>query len=117
MSIYDLIPSRFIKTSDLTTPINVVIDSVAKETVGDETKPVVKFRDGKEMVLNLTRIDAIVQLYGDDERSWRGKPIQLRAGTTRFQGKAVGCIEVHAPQQTGGRTSILPNDDDQDVPF
>lgn len=95
-------PSKYLQTSDLDKPIDVTIKRITSETVGTgdeaEQKLVAHFReDVKAVVLNLTRAEAIASFAGsEDTDAWPGTRIRLARGTTRFQGKKVGCIVIDA---------------------
>ena len=98
-------PSRYLQTSDLDNgPIMATIAKVRPENVGSgedaELKLTVQFAepDLKALVLNLTRAEAIAELAGsEDTDRWPGTRIQIARGTTRYQGKKVGCLVVRAP--------------------
>src|SRR5688572_5684903 len=92
-------PFRYIQVFDLeNAPITATIKTVGSENVGSETsdlKLVVKFEEPslKQMVCNLTRAEAIAEIAGsEDTEEWPGTVIELVRGTTRYQGKKVGCI-------------------------
>jgi hypothetical protein len=111
-------PSRYLQVSDLEDgPITAIVKTVAAENVGGETgdlKLVVKFHepDVKALVCNLTRAEAIAELAGsEDTEEWPGTKIQLVRGSTRYQGKKVGCITVQGP------TDRNPTDADSAVGF
>src|SRR5262245_20570239 len=97
-------PSRYLQVADLEDgPITAIIKTVDAENVGGENsdlKLVVKFHEPgvKSLVCNLTRAEAIAEIAGsEDTEEWPGTKIQLVRGTTRYQGKKVGCIVVQRP--------------------
>jgi hypothetical protein len=99
-------PSKFLQAADLDDgPITATIASVGTENVGDadsgELKLVVSFREGvKRLVCNLTRAEAISEIAGSENTDdWPGTVVQLVKGSTRYQGKKVGCIVVQAPNE------------------
>jgi hypothetical protein len=117
-------PSRYLQVSDLEDgPIVALIKSVAAENVGGEDgdlKLVVKFHEPglKSLVLNLTRAEAVAELAGsDDTEQWPDTRIQLVRGTTRYQGKKVGCIVVQAPTTTAKSRAVATADDVDEAPF
>lgn len=60
-----------------------------------QTKPVLRFRDAKPLVLNKENWQTIVDLYGDDSDNWQGHWIELHVDpNVRFGGKRVGGIRV-----------------------
>ena len=105
-------PSRFLATSDLAEgPLTATLKEVVHENLGTtdkpENKPVAVFEDNdkaKPVVLNLTRCEAISEIAGsEDMDDWPGTRIQLAKGSTRFQGKRVGCIDIVAPPAEDAR--------------
>ena len=93
-------------TSDLDAgPLLATIKKVTHENLGSkeqpEIKPVAVFEDDdhvKAVVLNLTRCEAIAEIAGsEDIDNWPGTRIQLVKGSTRYQGKKCGCIDIAAP--------------------
>lgn len=96
-------PSRYLAVADLDDgPITATIATVLTTNIGDdqELKLVVQFTepDVKQLVCNLTRGEAIAEIAGsEDTDAWVGKTIQLVRGSTRYQGRKVGCITVQAP--------------------
>jgi hypothetical protein len=95
-------PSRYLQVSDLDDgPIIATIKSVSTENVGSgdatELKLVLHFKEAgiKNVVLNLTRAEAIETIVGDpDTDKWPGHRIRILKGTTRYQGKRVPCISI-----------------------
>jgi len=94
-------------------PITATIAKVSAENVGsgenEELKLVVHFEEAgiKALVCNLTRAEAIEELAGDpDTETWPGTVVQLVRGTTRYQGKKVGCIVVQAPAEGGASAAV-----------
>ncbi|MBA3890642.1 MAG: hypothetical protein H0X64_08930 [Gemmatimonadaceae bacterium] len=96
-------PSKYLQTADLDAgPITATIDRVTMEEIseGEPSKLVVHFRETgvKALVINLTRGEAIAEIAGDEDTDkWVGAVIQLVKGSTRYQGRKVGCITVQAP--------------------
>ena len=94
-------PSRYWKASDL--PPRGKAFKVAKlqlEKVGpdQQEKYVLFFRgEDKQLVLNITKWDAIAEFCGADSDTWPGKDIVLYPGKTTFGGKTVDCIMVRRP--------------------
>jgi hypothetical protein len=96
-------PGRYRQVSDLDEPIVATVAGVRTEKVGAgenaEVKPVVHFREPevKELVLNLTRAEAIAMIASEDDMDrWPGTRIKLYRGSTRYQGRRVSCIAVEA---------------------
>ena len=95
-------PSRFLKASDL--PPRGKAFRIAKlqvERVGqDQTEKYVLFFKGedKQLILTITKWDAIAEFCGADSDTWTGKGIVLYPDKTPFGGKMVDCIKVRRPK-------------------
>lgn len=100
MKMSDAFPSQYIKAADLQgREINVTIDHVTLEDLGDDRKPVVYFTRGtKGLVLNRTNGATIAAAYGDETEEWTAKPITLYATSVLFQGRSVEAIRVRVPK-------------------
>lgn len=93
--------NNFIKAEELDRPITFTIDEVEivefNEDGGGKKKKVVvtfKGKDRKKLVLNATRREVMVELFGDDTDDWIGRKVTLNKGKTMFAGKRVDTIEV-----------------------
>src|SRR5688572_20272002 len=110
-------PSKYLQTSDLDAgPIDTTIVAVTSENVGAgedaELKPVVRLRDSKALVLNVTKCNAIEEIAGTpDMDAWLGTRIRLRKGSTHFKGKKVPCILVEPAPAIAGSTFEPPESD------
>lgn len=99
-------PSRFLQVSDVDGgPITATIRRVVNENVGGdegETKLVLYFQESaiKPLVLNLTRAEAVAEIAGENTDDWPGVRIAIVKGTTRYQGRKVGCLTVAAPSSS-----------------
>jgi len=85
-------------------PLIYKIKNVEMQTLGigadADTKPVCEMHDAaKTLVLNATRWSVIEAMYGPETDDWRGRPIELYAGRTQYQGRQVDCVSVRPPQQ------------------
>lgn len=99
MKIDELYPSRWIKASDLQgRQVNVVINKIVVEDLGDETKPVLYFR-GKDrgLVLNRTNAGVIAAALGDETDGWMGHTITLFPAKVSFSGRLVDAVRVSIP--------------------
>jgi hypothetical protein len=96
MDFNEMFPSRFLKSSDVEDgPMQVTIASVKPEELGGERKVVATFSNSeKQLVLNKTNAKAIAKMYGNDTRSWLGKPITLVATQVDFRGDLVSAVRV-----------------------
>lgn len=79
--------------------IPVTISAFSIEDMGDGVmKPVIQFTNAKKgLVLNVTRKEQMVALYGIETDQWIGKPLILSHGMTSYQGKPTGTILIKGP--------------------
>lgn len=106
MKIHSAFPSKYLKAADIPDdrPVTVTMDHVKIENVAggdnpDDEKPVLYFQGKtKGMVLNKTNSGILSDAYGDETEEWAGKPVQLTATETLFQGKMVPCLRVKIPR-------------------
>ena len=98
-------PSAFLKAADIDGSATYTISSVAMETVGEDTKPVIKFAGEKRgLVLNKTNSERISAVLGYDSDDWSGRKVELCVEKIPFQGgRLVDGIVVRVPKQ--GRTT------------
>jgi hypothetical protein len=114
-------PSKYVQASDLKPGgVTVTMDRVVMEDVGQgkdkKTKPVLYFRNAsKAMVLNSTNDETIGNLFGDDDREWRGRRICLFPTTTTFGGKTVACVRVRAIDG-GGAAAVVEDESENPAP-
>jgi NACalpha-BTF3-like transcription factor len=101
MKLTEMFPSNLLKAQDVTDAggeMPLTIESVElKEFDGDngkERKPIIHFKEGKQMVCNKTNGNAIAELYGDDTDGWIGKELILVVRDVDFQGKSTPAIRV-----------------------
>ncbi len=126
MNINDTFPSKYLKASDLQgRNINVTMERVVMETVGEDHRPIVYFA-GKQkgLVLNKTNANTIAGMYGPETDNWQGRAIVLFSTQVDYQGRQVEAIRVgiRPPQQ---QAQQLPSDppprqssaSPDDVPF
>src|SRR5215207_4540691 len=126
MKISDAFPSNYLKAADLNgRTVQVIIDHIDMETLGDDRRPVVYFQNKeKGLVLNKTNANNIAAVHGDDTDEWVGRPIILYPAMVDFQGRSVEAIRVNAKPQPA-RTSKAPPpppeptyaDLDDEIPF
>jgi hypothetical protein len=97
----EVFPSRWLKAADLGHDGfdgNVTIKKVSWEEIGEEReeKAVVAFEEiDKELVLNVTNWDRIVELTGqDDSDNWAGYRIKLFRARVPCKGKTVDAIRI-----------------------
>jgi len=103
MNINEAYPSKYLKAEDLQgREVNVQIDHVRMEKVGNDDKPALYFR-GKQkgIVLNKTNAKNIATAYGADTNNWPGQPVTLFPAWVDYQGNSVQAIRVR-PSMAGG---------------
>jgi hypothetical protein len=95
--------ARFLKTDELSTPRVVVTVAGCHEeeleTDGGETKLklAVEFAEfPKPLILNVTNLDALCELLGEDETAWAGRRVALVKRRVDFQGKRTDAIRIEA---------------------
>ena len=100
----EVFPSRWLKAIDLDRGDfdgNVTIKEVSWEEIGEEReeKAVAAFEEvDKELVLNVTNWDRIVELTGqDDSDSWPGYRIKLVRVKVSYGAKKVDAIRIEPP--------------------
>jgi hypothetical protein len=99
---YDVMyPGRFLKSADLDGKIVTVTiaDINAEELEGDKNKKkreyILTFVGKKKaFVLNKTNACLIVQMFGKNPNTWRGKRVTIYPTQCRFGPKMVDCIRV-----------------------
>jgi hypothetical protein len=123
MDINSAFPSNYLKASDLQGKhIQLEIDDVRWESIGDEQKAVLYFLGkDKGLVLNKTNANAIAEKLGYETNNWHKKVITIFPTQTDFQGRTVPCIRVKldpaatvAPPQAQPAETKTPDDD---IPF
>jgi hypothetical protein len=101
MKTSEVFPSRFIKAADIEGKDDVVvtITNVTVEEVGDDQKPVARFKGAeKGLVLNRTNWDRIAYIAGnDDSDAWPGVRIGLYCELVSFGGKTGPAVRVRPP--------------------
>lgn len=108
MKLGDAFPSNFLKVDDLKgRRVNLTIDKVAMEKVGNDNKLVAHFKEtDKKLGLNKTNANMIAMLLGsDDTDEWNGSRITLKPDMTTYQGKPMPCIRVESelPKQNNAQ--------------
>jgi len=100
MKISEAFSGSYLKAADLPQPRVLVVQSITKETIGEErsSKPVLRFiGEQRGLVLNKVNAMEIAGWYGDDTQAWIGQPVELFSTTTFFSGRQVPCIRVRRP--------------------
>ena len=124
-----MIPSKFIKQSDVEPSKAVTIRGVKQVNVAQEDKPeelkyCLFFRElDKPMVLNSTNIQLLTHYLGTDETDdWKGKQVELyNDPTVSYGGKLTGGVRVRLPggnqAATKAPVKAAAGIDDDDIPF
>lgn len=102
MKLNDMFPSNLLKAQDVTdaggemplTIEKVEIKEFDADNGGKERKPIIHFKEGKQMVCNKTNGNSIAELYGDETDNWIGREIVLVVRDVDFQGKSTPAIRV-----------------------
>ena len=102
MKLSEMFPSNLLKSQDLLDEggeMQLTIERVEMKTFdrdngGSDTKPLIFFKEDKQMVCNKTNATIIAEMYGDDTDLWTGKEVMLTVKDVEFQGKTVLGIRV-----------------------
>ena len=103
MKLTEMFPSDLLKSQDILDAggeMTLTISKIEMKTfdrdAGDtDTKPIVYFEEGKQLVLNVTNKNAIAEMHGqEDTDQWIGKQVTLTVKDVEFQGKTVLGIRV-----------------------
>lgn len=129
----ELIPSKFLKQSEVSDEPTVTVVSLKKENVAREDedadyKYTVKFKEfEKPLVLNSTNIKRMAKALGDDTDDWIGGKVILYVDPDiEYGGKVVGGIRVRSIARNGTTGTQAGDKDvnatlnrlaDKDIPF
>ena len=100
----DYYGGKYLKAEDVQSkPFVGVIERVKGEKMNDGRMKAVVYFENREKgcVLNATRhkfMVAVAKSKNSDD--WLGVKVAVRAGTTDFGGKEVGCVEFSAPPKS-----------------
>lgn len=103
MKLSEMFPTNLLKSQDVTDaggemPLeikNVEMREFDGDDGSKETKPVLFFTNGKQMVLNKTNGTTLAKMFGDDTDGWVHKEITLIVAEVPFGGKTVPAIRIH----------------------
>jgi hypothetical protein len=114
VNINQAFPSKYFKADDLNPgeTKTLIISQFTMENVGAEgkaeTRPVLYFSNHEQgLVLNKTKAEILAEALGPETDAWPGHAIVIVKGSTTFQGRRVGCIDVHPAKQK--TTSPFPS--------
>ena len=100
MDMNDFITSNYYNSTNVPDGVileEIIINVVRKEFEENgvaETKAVVRLHSGKALVLNQTRLTALVGAYGPNPNNWLGRTVLIKRGMTHYQGRPVACVDV-----------------------
>ena len=127
MKIDDLMPSKYLKQSDVTEDTLVTVEglkkvNVARDDEEAEYKFVIQFKEfSKPMVLNSTNIKRLGKALGDDTDDWTGGQVVLYVDhDIEFGGNIVGGLRIRAKKKAGAAAAAIvrkPDDSESDIPF
>ena len=135
MKISDMIPSKYLKQSDVTDETLVTVKGLKKVNVArDDEEPdyrwTVQFHEfEKPMVLNTTNLKRMAKALGDDTDDWIGNSVTVYVDPDiEFGGNIVGGLRIKAARNpaTKAKAALSPDqinrklrdaEPDQDVPF
>jgi hypothetical protein len=96
MNMTDFVNSNYIKGEDIAQNvlIEATIASVKKKEFEDGGKSVLALEDGRQVVLNQTRLKVLIGAFGPNSENWIGKPVILSRGQERYGGKPVPAVRI-----------------------
>ena len=117
MKTNDVFPSKYLKAEDDAfddgAEVTVTIKEVVAETLssrdkGDETKPVMYFRElPKGLILNKTNWGACVKMFGSDESDdWNGERVTLTTVDVDAFGDVVRAIRIKNQKPKADRAAL-----------
>jgi hypothetical protein len=114
-NINTLLPSKYLKKSDVTHEPVVTIRALAQVNVAQEGKPqelkwVMYFNEyEKGLVLNGTNIKLTAKAYGDESDGWVGKRVKLwnDESVTDLKGQLVGGIRIKTPKSAAPPAPVI----------
>ena len=123
MKISEMLPSKYLKKSDVPEPVKVTVQSISKVNVAkeDETPEfrwTVKWHEfEKPMVMNSTNLKRMALALGDDTDDWIGNQVVLYTDEeVEYAGKIVGGLRVRQIKKSP-QPAKRPVEADEDVPF
>ena len=116
MRIDQLYPSRYLRCADLDgKPMRVTISDITREDINGESKVLLSFAEGKQLILNKTNARSIAKILGDETSAWHGHSIMLVPPVVDFKGDSVDAIRVKAaPARKTIGNDKSPFDDELD---
>ena len=116
MRINEMLPSRFLKQTDIEGDTVVTIEAVKKDNVARddepvEIKPLCKFGEyEKPLVLNATNIKRLFAACGKDSKDWIGKKVMLFVDPdVEYAGQTTGGLRIRALKPKGKNKIVERN--------
>jgi hypothetical protein len=96
MNMTDFINSNYIKGEDIAQNvlIEATIASVKKKEFEDGEKSVIALEDGRQVVLNQTRLKALIGAFGPNSENWIGKSVILSRVQAMYAGKPLPAVKI-----------------------
>jgi hypothetical protein len=117
MKTVDVFPSKYLKAEEelfdngdvVATIKDVVLESLKSREKGEESKPVMYFKDlPKGLIVNKTNWGICAKLFGsDDSDDWRGERIALTTVDVDAFGDVVKAIRVKSQKPKADKQSVL----------
>jgi hypothetical protein len=117
MKTVDVFPSKYLKAEEelfdngdvVATIKDVVLESLKSREKGEESKPVMYFKDRpKGLIVNKTNWGICAKLFGsDDSDDWRGERIALTTVDVDAFGDVVKAIRVKSQKPKADKQSVL----------
>ena len=123
MKISDMMPSKYLKQSDIPEPALVTMQGIKNVDVSPngkgEMRWIMTFQElDKPMVLNSTNIKRVAKAHGDDSDFWTGKQMVIYVDEdVEYAGEIVGGLRLRAPKQKAQPKPEPEFQDDETLPF
>lgn len=130
MKVSDMMPSKYLKTSDVSEPTIVTVKdlkkvNVARDDAEAEYKWTVLFNEfGKPMVLNKTNLTRMAKALGDDSDDWIGNSVVLYVDDeVQYGSDVVSGLRIRAVKHPANKARASVEDvnrklaDAEDAPF
>jgi hypothetical protein len=114
MNMTDFINSNYVRAEDIAQNvlIEATIASVKRKEFDDgEPKSVIALEDGHQVILNQTRLKALIGAFGPNSDNWIGKSVILSRGLAPYAGKIVPAVKIEpivAPRIAAAPQEIQP---------
>jgi hypothetical protein len=111
--------SGFIKVDTLNGPVQKVITAIKQ---GKYDKPDATFADGSKLSLNATNVSTLINAFGNNDKDWINKKVELYVGTLRYNGNDNPAVLVRALETLSAAARTAPEPQplremDDEIPF